>query len=62
MIEQEIIKKISKFLGLLSFGEVDVVLEDTFKNKLGFIIDQDFFDLILLLGPELEDKIFLRLE
>jgi len=48
LIEEQVIEEVGKFLGLFVFFDVDVVLEDTFENKLGFVIDKDFFDLIWL--------------
>jgi len=45
LVEEKIIQKISELLGLLVFTDVDVVLKNTFKDKLSLIIDENFFRL-----------------
>jgi hypothetical protein len=43
LIEKKVVKEIRKLLVFLIFTDVDIILEDTFQNKLSFIINEDFF-------------------
>jgi hypothetical protein len=55
LIEEQVIEEIGKFLGLFGLFDVDVVLEDTFEDKLGFIIDKDFLDVLSEFGGKFSD-------